>query len=148
VKRVAVRVVVVLVWLVMAGSGLAGLGFAAAAAPAAPTVTLESDHWHVDATLAGSTTFVFVVKTAGQADAYFSDVTSPFLIDPWRYGGLTVRVSARASGPSTNAWASEIQFDVRVPAPVLNVASDGWHVGATLPNTASFVFVVKTAGHP
>jgi len=84
-----------------------------------------------------------------QADAYFSYITSPFLIDPWKYGGLTVRVSARASGPTTNPWAAEIQITVPVPTsgvPVLSVKPDRRHVYATLPGTTSYVFVVKSSG--
>src|SRR5258708_37758253 len=85
----------------------------------APMVTAEPDHWHVEASLPGSTdgvaTFVWVVKTGGMSDAYFLDKTAPFLIDPFTYGGKTVSVSARGSGHASNPWAAPIQVNVPPP---------------------------------
>jgi Glycosyl hydrolase catalytic core len=121
----------------------------AQAAPGAPTISLAGDGWHVNASLSGVDRFVFVVKVAGQPDAYFGDQTSPFLVDPWIYGGVAVSVSARAEGPKSNPWASpELRFTVAPPRPLTSLASDGWHVNAYLPGTERFVFVVKVAGLP
>lgn len=109
-----------------------------------PAVVARSDGWHVDATLPGATTFVFVVKATGLEDAYHGDVTPPFVIDPWRYGGRSVTVSARVAGPESNPWAEAIHIKVPPPSPVLTV--NGGQVDAFLPGTSRFDFVVKTAG--
>lgn len=118
-------------------------------APAVPSLTLAADRRHVTASLPLAVTYVFVVKTAGLADMYVDNVTSTFAIDPWRYGGRTVRVSARAQGAVGHPWATPVEFTVPVPAagvPVLEVKSDRRHVYATLPGTTDFVFVVKSSG--
>jgi hypothetical protein len=109
-----------------------------------PTVVGRLDGWHVDASSPSATTFVFVVRTAGLADAYYADVQPPFIIDPWRYGGRSVAVSARASGPESNRWAEEIHISVPPPSPVLT-ANQG-RVDASLPGSSSFDFVVKATG--
>jgi hypothetical protein len=67
------------------------------AAPAgAPTVTVEPDHFYVDATLPGIATFMFVVKAAGMSDAYFPDQPPRFLADPFSTGAAR---SASAPAP-------------------------------------------------
>jgi hypothetical protein len=64
----------------------------------------------VNAELPGHTSFVFVVKSAGLADAYFHNQPSTFQI-PFSYAGRTVQVSARAAGPVSNPWAfPELSF--------------------------------------
>lgn len=121
----------------------------AVAATGAPTVTLQADGWHVGASLANTASFCFVVKSAGMPDRYTSLVVPPFLVDPFVYGGKTVTVSARASGPTSNPWASSIQFTVPVPtsgAPVLDARPDRRHVYAKLPGTSTFVYSVKSTG--
>ncbi|MEV4536533.1 glycosyl hydrolase [Asanoa sp. NPDC049518] len=146
--RPVVRLVVAFALLLGSGLSLAGPPAAMAAATAAPTITVRADRWHVDATLAGTDTFVFVVKVAGQPDAYYQDVFSPFVLDPWKYGGLPVTVSARAAGAASHPWAPAVRVDVPPAKPVLTVAADRRHVMATLPMTASFVFSVKSDGLP
>ena len=114
----------------------------------APTVRVQSDRWHVDATLPGVTRFSFVVRMAGSADVQVNDVASPFTIDPVKFGGRSVSVSAQAAGWRTNPWSQPLKVDVPPPVPALTVAWDRWHVGANLPGTGTFAFVVKTAGLP
>lgn len=118
---------------------------------AAPKLTVDVDRIHVSAALPNTGSFVFFVGADGMADAYYGYATSPFTIDPWKYGGKRVRVNARAEGPRTNPWGSEILVDVPPPTPgvpVLTVKPDRRHVYATLPGVTRFVFVVKSAGMP
>jgi hypothetical protein len=110
----------------------------------APTIAIESDKWHVDASLTGVTSFVVVVKSTGMADAYTPAMPSPFTIDPWTYAGKTVRVSARAANGATRA--PEITQTMPAAVPTVGVGSDRITVTAALPNTGSFVFVVKSSG--
>jgi hypothetical protein len=126
--------------------GLVAPVSAAHAAAAAPTISVESDRWHVNATLSGVSTFEFFVKATGVADQYFRDVRSRFLVDPLVYGGRSVTVSARARTSPTDAWSSSVTFTVASPVPSLATAADQRHVTATLPQAVTFVFVVKTAG--
>jgi hypothetical protein len=118
-------------------------------APAVPALSLAADKRHVTASLPLATAFVFVVKTAGLPDLYLDNVASTFAVDPWKYGGRTVRVSARAQGTAGNPWATSVEFAVPAPAagvPVVEVRPDRRHVYATLPGTTGFVFVVKSTG--
>jgi hypothetical protein len=64
-----------------------------------PSLVRAADNRHVTATLPQVVSFVFVVKSAGMADAYFADTTSPFAIDAAVYGGRTVTVSAASAEP-------------------------------------------------
>ncbi len=111
-------------------------------------MTVDAARWRVDAYLAGTSTFTFVVKVAGQPDAYFGDIPSPFTIDPWRFGGKTVSLSVRAGGSVSNPWAPEVKAAIPPPKPVMSVAADRWHLTAYLPGTNVFTFVVKVAGKP
>ena len=113
---------------------------------AAPVLTVTSDRWYVTAALPKTSTFVFVVRTAGIGDSLYSDVTNPFLIDPWKYGGRSVTVSARAAGSNANLWAADVHVDVAPPLPALTTQPGGWQVNASLPKTTRFVFVVKSNG--
>jgi hypothetical protein len=128
--------------------GAVGQAPDAAAAAAPPEVSRSADGWHVNASLAGTQLFMFVIKTAGQPDKYVGNQPAQFLIDPWIYGGLTITVSARAEGPQSNPWASALTFTARDARPAIARASDGWHVEAYLPGTQLFVFVIKVAGQP
>jgi hypothetical protein len=142
--RIVVRLLVVLGCLV--GVGITAP--TASAAPGAPTVSVASDGWHVDARLGGTTRFEFVVKTNGRPDRYFAHVGSRFVVDPLVYGGLPVRVSARALAPESGPWAPEVAFTAAPAVPSLTVAADKRHVTAKLPLAVTFVFVVKAAGLP
>ena len=116
-------------------------------APAVPSLSLAADRRHVTASLPLATSFVFVVKTDGLGDFYIDNVASTFAVDPWKYGGRTVRVSARAQGTAANPWATSVEFTVPAPTagtPVVEIRPDRRHVYATLPGTTSFVFVVKS----
>ncbi len=149
--RCAFRLCVIVASVLGAFAGTGWRPAEAAAAAGAPTVTVQSDYWHVNSAQAKTASFTFVVKTAGMPDRYTSMVVPPFLVDPFVYGGKSVRVSARASGPATNPWAPEIQFTVSKPragAPVIDALPDRRHVDATLPGITTFAFVVKASGIP
>lgn len=81
-------------------------------------------------------------RPAGQPDVYADNQPSPFLIDPLKYGGKTVSISARAMGPQTNPWASAVSVNVPLGKPVLSVASDNWYVNAQPPGSSQFGWVV------
>ena len=114
----------------------------------APVLAAQSDGWHVDAALPGITRFTFVIRIANSADVYVYDVASPFTIDPLKFGGRSVSISARASGRKTNPWATAVKVNVPPAKPVMTVAADRTHVDAHLPGTKTFTFVVKTTGLP
>lgn len=114
----------------------------------APVLKVKQDRWRVDASLPGIKRFTFVIRVAGSPDVYADNVTSPFTINPWTFGGRSVSVSARAAGRATNPWATPVKADVPPPQPALAVASDHLHVDAYLPGTNTFTFVVKAAGLP
>jgi hypothetical protein len=135
--------------VLITGAGLVSAGPAAAAALPKPTVSVQSDDWHVNATATGVSTFVWAVTpTDTNATVYFDDMPSPFVVDPVQFGGRAVKVGARPSGAgdSDHPWSVGVSFTVAAAKPTLTVAADKWHVGASLPNTASFVFVVKATG--
>jgi hypothetical protein len=109
--------------------------------PAQPVLTIASDHWHVDAYLPGTKTFMFAVKAAGLPDTYVSDVSPPFVIDREKFGGRSVSVSARANGPQTHPWAPEVKIDVPqvklfgmvdAPGPQGTSGADAKKLGITL----------------
>jgi hypothetical protein len=88
----------------------------------APVLTTQPGGWQVNASLPKTTSFsflvepktkfMFVVKSNGVADAYYDDVTPPFVVDRWAYGGRSVTVSARVAGPQTNPWAPPTPIDI------------------------------------
>src|SRR5262249_23184242 len=84
-------------------------------APPIPALDIKPGAWEVNASLPKPTTFTFVVKSNGLSDAYYPDVTPPFTVDQWKYGGRSVSVSARADGPATNPWAADQPIDVPSP---------------------------------
>ena len=141
--------VVITFLLVLAfGFGCLPIGSGSRAEKVAPVLAVQPDGWHVEASLPGVTRFTFVVTTAGSADVYANDVASPFTIDPLRFGGRPVSVSARAAGRTSNPWATALKVDVPSPRPVMTAQSDRLQVDAYLPGTKTFTFVVKAAGLP
>jgi hypothetical protein len=124
----------------------AGLPMSAANAATVPSIAVESDHWHVDATLSGVSAFDFEVATSGAATELFEKVPARFLVDPLVYDSKSVQVRVRAHTSTVGAWSSQIAFTVARPVPSLTLAADNRHVTATLPQAVTFVFVVKSAG--
>jgi hypothetical protein len=113
----------------------------------APALSVAADGWHVNAVLPGTTVFTFVIKVTGEPDRYIHGQTSPFLVDPWDYGGKDVFVGARADDSASDPWASPgVTFKVAKGA--LTLAADHWYVNAVLPGTHVFTFVVKSDGLP
>lgn len=125
-----------------------GLGLLPGRPTSPPTLSVQSDHWHVNASLPGTTRFTFVVKVAGSTEVMVNDVPSPFTIDPVKFGGRSVSVSAQAKGWRAGPWSNPVKVDVPPPKPTLKVAWDRWHVDADLPGSNSFTFLVKSAGLP
>lgn len=80
--------------------------------PAQPFVTVAADRWHIEAKLPGTSTFTFLVKTAGLPDTYVGGVSPPFAIDRAKYGGRTVSVSARTDRAPSAPWAPEVMIEV------------------------------------
>ena len=111
----------------------------AANAATVPTVTVETDRWHVDATLSGVSTFDFEVATSGAATELFEKVPARFLVDPLVYDSKSVHVRVRAHTSTVGAWSSQITFTVARPVPSLALAADNRHVTATLPQAVTFV---------
>lgn len=80
-----------------------------------PYMTRLANNVQVQAELNGHSSFVYVVKASGMADAYFYAQGSVFTLNQSVYGGKTVRVSARAEGSSSHPWSFP-ELYVSVPA--------------------------------
>lgn len=67
----------------------------------------------VNAQLPGISRFDFRVRASGVSDTVYLNRTSPFTVSQSRYGGKTVRVTARVTGSSSNPWTvPEKRFSV------------------------------------
>lgn len=78
-----------------------------------PPYMTRPNNVQVQAELPGHSSFEYVVRTSGLADAHFHNQGSLFTLSQAVYGGRTVRVSARAEGSSSHPWSfPELVFTV------------------------------------